>query len=451
MAGLCSALLLARRGFQVTLVERDPFQGGSIEAATTWHRDGVPHFLQPHAFIPRGRAELRQHLPDVYAALLRAGSHEVDLRRKLPGPVHPDDEALQYLAVRRPVIEWALRRAVAAQPGVDIRAGAHVSGIELQGGRVRSVQVDGCAVSTDLVVDALGRRSPLQKWLTGNRSQESTSASSDCGVIYYSRYYRQRAGFELPDGPWLLSPRGDLGYLGYATFPGDNGTFAAVLAVPTGVAEWRGFKHESAFETAVATIPSLRAWVDPRGVDPITGVLPMAGLRNTIRDPHPSIAAGVAPVGDALSHTDPVLAHGLSFAIVHAHALVTALTDHVDVTDALAGYAATTMPAARERYRFATDLDEQRHRMWVGEPIDFTRADGDYAVFSVLAAGATALVDADVFRAFVRRIGLLDGTDVLDTDTALQRRIEDHFAKLRAEPRPAGGPTREEMLAIAAR
>jgi glycine/D-amino acid oxidase-like deaminating enzyme len=94
MAGLCSALLLARCGFQVTLVERDPFQGGSIEAATTWHRAGVPHFLQPHAFIPEaGLSCVSACRTDVYAALLRAGSHEVDLRRKLPGPVHPDDEA----------------------------------------------------------------------------------------------------------------------------------------------------------------------------------------------------------------------------------------------------------------------------------------------------------------------------------------------------------------------
>ncbi len=31
--------------------------------------------------------------------------------------------------------------------------------------------------------------------------------SSDCGVTYYSRYYRQRRGSQLPDGPWFFSPR----------------------------------------------------------------------------------------------------------------------------------------------------------------------------------------------------------------------------------------------------
>jgi cytochrome P450 len=39
----------------------------------------------------------------------------------------------------------------------------------------------------------------------------------------------------------MLSPRGDLGYLGFASFPGDNGAFAGLLAVPTGVKEWQVF------------------------------------------------------------------------------------------------------------------------------------------------------------------------------------------------------------------
>ena len=68
--------------------------------------------LQPHGFIPRGRAELREHLADVYAALLAADAQDVDVRSKLPGSTLPGDENLQYLAVRRPVIEWALPRVM---------------------------------------------------------------------------------------------------------------------------------------------------------------------------------------------------------------------------------------------------------------------------------------------------------------------------------------------------
>jgi hypothetical protein len=175
----------------------------------------------------------------------------------------------------------------------------------------------------------------------------------------------------------------------------------------------------------------------------------MAGLRNTLRDPASTTVAGLAPVGDAYSHSDPVLAHGLAFALVHAGALAAGLREHVDLGDALAGYLAATGPALRERYELASALDDQRHRLWLGEPIDVAHRDGDYALFSMAAAGAAATMDAEIFRVFVRRIGLLDSTLVLDRDVELQKRIEVLFAQLLTVPRPASGPSRDDMLALA--
>lgn len=448
VAGLSVALMLARDGHRVRVLERDSFEAGQPEDAPRWQRKGIPHFLQPHAFIPRGRTELREHLPDVYAALLAAGAADVDTRPKLPGPALPGDEDLQFLAVRRPVLEWALRRAVCEEPRIDVRDGVRVSGVSVEGQRVTAVRVDGADVDVDVLVDALGRRTPTGKWLTGAGVTSRPPEGSDCGVIYYSRYYRLRPGFDLPDGPWILGPRGDLGYLGFSTFPGDNRTFAAVLAVPTGVPHWRVLNDPGAFEAAVAEIPALRQWVDRAGVDPITDVLPMAGLRNTISPYDATTAVGLVPAGDAYSHTDPVIAHGLSFALIHAAELVAALGELThDRAEALDAYAAATTPALRERYSYATALDEQRHRMWMGGPVDFTRREGDYALFSLVAAGAAAAADAEVFRVFVRRVGLLDSTTVLDCDTDLQCRIEDIFSQMLASPRSPAGPSQEQMLA----
>jgi 2-polyprenyl-6-methoxyphenol hydroxylase-like FAD-dependent oxidoreductase len=438
VAGLAAALHLARDGHRVTVVERDALDAdGPATDAPAWARKGIPHFLQPHAFIPRGRVELRDHLRDVYDDLLVAGAYDVESDRKLPGEPRPGDEDLRYLGVRRPLIEWALRRAVRADSRIDVRAGVAVGGFD--------------DVPADVVIDALGRRTPTPRWLADAGHAVAEPESSDCAVVYLCRYFRCRPGFQPPDGPWVLSPRGDLGYLGYATFPGDNDTFSALLAVPSGVAEWRGLADERRWDTAVASIPALRSWVDPDGVDPITPVMPMAGLRNSVRHHDPTATPWLFPVGDALGHTDPTLAHGLSFALIHARLVAAALREHDDVGDACAAYLADAMPAVRERYDLATALDDQRHRMWLGEDVGFDRHDRAYALFSVVAASATALMDPDVFRVVVRRIGLLDSTRVLDDDLDMQRRIESLFAELRSTPRPPPGPPRDEMVAIASR
>lgn len=452
IAGLGVALALARDGHRVMLFERDALETGDPAHSPAWDRRGIPHFLQPHAFIPRGRKELRALFPDVYNRLIAVGAYDVDVRRKCPGAVKPRDEDLQYLAVRRPVLEWALRKAVLAEERIEAHGGLIATGLRLDAGRVTGVRAGSSEVVADLVVDAMGRRTPTPAWLAEGSVLREEPESSDCGVVYYSRYYRQRPGFELPDGPWLLSPRGDLGYVGYASFPGDDRTFAGILAAPSGVPEWRGFNDPAAFESAVAEIPALRSWVDPDGVDPITGVLPMAGLRNSIRKFDPSAAIGLVPAGDAYCHTDPTLAHGLSFALIHATELTNALRAHDDVGDASAAYCAATFPALRERYDLATSLDDQRRRLWLGEHVDFAHHErGAYALFSVVAAGAAALADAEVFPVAVRRIGLLDSTTVLDGDLAMRRRIEDVFARLAATPRPPAGPSRDEMVALVER
>jgi 2-polyprenyl-6-methoxyphenol hydroxylase-like FAD-dependent oxidoreductase len=435
VAGLAAALHLARDGHDVTVIERDRLDAsGPAIDSPSWDRRGIPHFLQPHAFIPRGRLELRDHLRDVYDDLLAAGAHDVESWRKLPGPIEPGDEELQYLGVRRPLLEWAFRRAVHRQPGIEVRDAAIA---------------DRLPDDADLVVDALGRRSPTATWLAAAGAPTTPVESSDCGVVYLCRYFRCLDGFDLPDGPWVLSPRGDLGYLGYATFPGDNRTFSALLAIPTGVSEWRGLTDEARWDAAVAAIPGLRQWVEPEGTEPITPVLPMAGLRNALRHHDVAIGPLLAPIGDALGHTDPTLAHGLSFALVHARELAAALRAHADVGDAVGSYLEAVRPALRERYDLATGLDDQRHRMWLGEAVDPGRQDSAYELFSVVAASAAALADPEVFRVAVRRIGLLDSTAVLNDDIAMRNRIEAIFSELRSTPRPPPGPSRDEMVAIA--
>lgn len=456
VSGLAAGLALARGGHEVTLIERDEVVVDEAIDAPDWTRGGIPHFLQAHAFTARGRHELRAMFPDVFQALLDAGADDIDLRPKLHGEPRPGDEELAILGVRRPLIEWALRRAIVAEPGIRVESGVWALGIEgIRGDvpRVTGVDTTAGSIRANVVIDAMGRRSPVPAWIEGLGGWPMAEESSDCGVIYYTRYYRVRPGASLPDGPWLPTPRADLGYGLFSSFPGDNGTFAGLVAIPPGDQDLKILRHTAAFDAATALMPALYSWINPDTSTPFTNVLPMGSLQNTLRsfvDGRPP-AIGLISIGDALFHSDPVFALGLSFGLVHARALTAALEEQgSDLEAAALAFDASVRESMEERFRNASAVDGLRLRAWSGEPVDIAHRDGGaYPLFAFAAGGAAALVDDDVFRTVVRRNYFLDPLSVLDDDVAMQERIERVFGEIRATPRPRPGPTRDELLAAA--
>ena len=454
VAGLASALALARDGHQIVLVERDNVVVGEALDAPDWPRQGIPHFLQAHAFTSRGRRELKLHFPDVFDALLRAGADDIPLWRKLPGDVRPEDDELAILGVRRPLIEWALRRAVLAHDGIRVEDDVRVDGLQADPSPtpvVRGVRTPAGWIDADLVIDATGRRSPVHDWIESLGGTPMAEESSDCGVIYYTRYYRVREGATLPDGPWLPTPRGDLGYGLFSSFPGDNRTFAGLIAIPPGDQELKILRRSSAFDAALPLLPALDSWTNADTSTPFTDVLPMGSLQNTVRtfvDGRPP-AIGLISIGDALCHTDPVFALGLSFGLIEATELATAVRQHgPDLEEVALAFDRAMRPSITERFRFATAVDDLRLRMWTGESIDVAHRDGGaYPLFTMAAGTRAALADADIFRTIVRRNYFLDPLSVLDDDVPMQERIERVFGELQATSRSRPGPTREELLA----
>jgi 2-polyprenyl-6-methoxyphenol hydroxylase-like FAD-dependent oxidoreductase len=446
-AGLSIALAVARAGHTAVVLERDTVEPEASPAnAFAVPRKGIPHFLQPHAFLPRGRKELGALAPDVLDALMDAGADPQDLREHLSGPPAPGDEDLVYLWVRRPVIEWALRRAAAAEPGVELRLGVRVAGLLIDEGsppRATGVALDdGDEVRGDLVVDALGRYKTPPGW------PRAEGTPTDCGAVYYCRYFELADGAEhLEGGPTNpLNPRGDLGYMGFNTFRGDNRTFSVIMLCNSSDRELRALKTEAAWMAAASAMKPLDVMTSRDHARPITDVLPMGELKNVERTGHPGVASLVA-VGDALCHTDPAFSWGLAFSLAHARALAQAADEAPDVDAVAERYLDLIGPEARERHALACEMDEARAAHWDGVKLDASRADGCYPLFSFLAALAASKQDDHVLRRTIRRVGLLDRTEVFDADTELHARIETILAERQTPPPPAG-PPRDELLAL---
>jgi len=444
VAGLAASLAVARSGHEAVVLERDCVDpDGAPHAAFDVERRGIPHYFQPHAFLPRGRRLLLDWAPDVLDTLLDAGADPQDLALKLHGSRQRGDEDLVYLWVRRPIVEWALRRAAAAEPAVEIRAGVRVTGLltnQNEAPRAAGVAVgEGGPVRGDVVVDALGRYRCPPGWA------RAAGEPTDSGAIYYCRYFELADGVEHLDAP-ILNPRGDLGYMGFNTFRGDNRTFAVILLAPGADRELRVLRHEQAWRAACSAITPLDVMTSADYARPITDVMPMGGLMNVDRTGDPG-AAGIIAVGDAFCHTDPAFAYGLSFALAHAQGLAQATAEAPDVDAIAERYRADAGPEARERHALSCATDAARSLRWRGEPLEIGRRDGCYPLFSFVGALAAAPHDDAVLRRTIRRIGLLDRIAVFDEDDALHDRIETILDRLTARPASPPGPPRDELLA----
>ena len=243
----------------------------------------------------------------------------------------------------------------------------------------------------------------------------------------------------------LGGPRGDLGYLAYACFIGDNRTFSVAVMTPAWEKEWRDLRDPAAYERVLRQLPGMAPWV--AAAEPITSVLPMGQLRNTLRatvpDGGPAVT-GVVPIGDARCHTNPTFAFGLSLSLVQANAVAAAADSATDDADLVATVEREVGGDAAERFAAVSAEDRDRARLWSGEPIDPTRRADTLPLFLRTVVTRAGLRDPEILRAVCRRINLLDPVGALAADTELLDRAEQVFREMPPGDPP---PPRAAMLA----
>lgn len=465
VGGLGAALALGRRGHRVTLLERDDTPLPADPAgAFDWNRRGAPQVRHTHAFLARLRNLLRDHYPDVLADLLAAGATEMDFIEMLPEGMdrtrQPGDEDLVALSCRRTTFEWVLHRAVVAQPGVEFRHGVGVTRLVGDSGTITGVECsDGTVVHADLVVHAGGRRSRIPE-LLAPLGVDIVETVEDTGIVYYSRFYELCEGADYPVQSGPIG--GDLGYLKYGVFLGDNRTFSITLAALARDDELRSsLVDPEVFTRAAAALPATAAYVADGLARPITGVNVMAGLLNRTRrfvDPDGQpLVRGFVAVGDAHTCTNPLYGRGCSLAIVQAHLLAEALSEHPDPGEAAAAYERASGREILPWYRAAVAQDAETRRLSerVSSPDPESATDapesGGFSMRELLRDGLFPAMREDpvVIRAFLRMFNLLDPPDALMTNLDVINRVMRVYQERdQRPPEPALGPDRSAMLAV---
>jgi len=470
VSGLGSALVLAQQGHDVTVVERDDTpMPTSADEAFEWDRRGAPQVRHSHAFLARMVGLMRRDHPDIYAALLAEGATEMRFGDDLPPTItdfqrEPADDDLVMLACRRTTFEWVLRRAAIAEGRVTFRTGVGVDGLMSEPGEgvphITGVHLaDGATIAADLTVIAAGRRSALSDWLVDAGAERAVEEVDDTGIVYFSRFYRLRDGCEYPPRSGPIG--GDLGYLKYGVFVGDNRTFSVTLATPTDDDHLRKVLADPAvFDSCARQLVATAPWLDGRA-EPITGqVHVMAGLLNRWRqyvtDGAP-LATGFIPVGDAVLCTNPLYGRGCSIAFWGAHLLAQAVAAHPD--DPLAMITAYDSALRAEIfpwYRAGVEQDAEGRRvaaaLLAGDDPDGDTSDPRTFMRSVFRDGLVPAMrtDAVVLRAFFRSFNLLTAPDAMATDPDVGARV---FAAWQERdqrpPEPELGPKhRADLLAL---
>jgi flavin-dependent dehydrogenase len=340
-AGAATALLLARAGARVLLVDRGMY-GTDI--------------VSTHALM-RG-AVLQLDRWGVLPTIVAAGTPPVRsttfryLEKDVTVPIEPRYGVGALYAPRRALLDRALVDA-AAESGADVRYGVQVDDVITDGrGRVRGITtVAGGTrqpIEAAIVIGADGLHSTIARRVHAPRMVEGQHST---GVLY--SYWE---GLPFDGYCWWFRPGASIGAI-----PTNSGATCLFVSVPS--AQFPDEVRGNASVAYTRLIGQVSPALDTRlreaiRVEPVRG---FGGHEGFIKR---STGPGWALVGDAGYFKDPLTAHGITDALRDAELLARAIMQ--GTTAALTGYETTRDDLSR---RLFDVTDEIASLAWTDEHV----------------------------------------------------------------------------------
>lgn len=339
IAGLWTARVLADHFDEVLVLDRDHLPEGPEL------RGGTPQARQYHILLLRGLQILRELFPGAEEEMVAAGAVPFDLMNDVKvqsrGQWLRQFPSGQYLiSCSRLLLEATLRRHLRQNPrvrfveGVDVTGlvaddPATVTGVHLrrragEGADTAADAVSGAAqtdeqLSGDLIVDALGRRSPTPAWLAEMGYPAPEEAVVDSFLGYVTRRYRRPEGFDRGWRMMLITATPPHAPQGGLIFPEENDTWVVMMA---GVNKNYPPTDEEGFAAFARSVdPEFYAAV--QAAEPISKPYGYRGTESRWRH-YEQLARWpqrFVVLGDALCGFNPVYGQGMTVAATSAVAL----------------------------------------------------------------------------------------------------------------------------------
>jgi flavin-dependent dehydrogenase len=413
-AGLLAARVLADRFERVLVLERDalPDRPGP--------RPGVPQGRHLHTLMPGGLELAEHYLPGLGddleargAVRLRFGQDMTIIRPEgrsymaAAFRAEPLVTGIEYFAMSRDLLEYAVRARVEGLPGVEVRGGGTVRGPRTVDGGVAGVVLDGGEeIAADLVVDAAGRPGRSLAWLADLGFEPPAESVVHCDFAYASAVLAPSDPDALPGFGVLVLPDpagATPGRGGYVTRI-EGGRWLAGLGgrlgdhPPADPSAWREFGRTLASPDWDELVGTARV------VDGPTAFRFPSSVRRHLEQLE-RFPEGLVPLGDALCHVNPLYGHGMSSAAGQVRALEQVLEGRDRRSGNLDGLAREFFPGAFEVTRAPWAVAAGSDFLSSGTTGDFP--DEEFAnLMRLVQLGSLIDGDADAAALFVDLLSL---------------------------------------------